>query len=125
MDHIQRAREVMDIEIDALQKVRDALDGGFTQAVNLILDCLAAKGKVVVTGVGKSLHIAEKLAATFASTGTSSITLNPVQAMHGDLGMLAAGDVLLALSYSGESDELLKLIPAARRLNARDRKSVV
>jgi len=116
MDYIQRARDVIDIERAALQQVRDALDGGFTAAVDLILDCLAKGGKVVVTGVGKSLHIAEKIAATLASTGTTSVVLNPMQAMHGDLGVVSAGDVLLALSYSGESDELLALVPAVKRL---------
>lgn len=119
MDTIRRAKDVLDIEIAALQKVRDALDGGFSEAVRLILERLAAGGKVVVTGVGKSLHIAEKIAATLASTGTTSVALNPMQAMHGDLGILGTHDVLLALSYSGESEELLKLIPAARRLQAR------
>jgi arabinose-5-phosphate isomerase len=116
MDYIQRARDVIDIERAALQQVRDALDGGFTAAVDLILACLAKGGKVVVTGVGKSLHIAEKIAATLASTGTTSVVLNPMQAMHGDLGVVSAGDVLLALSYSGESDELLALVPAVKRL---------
>lgn len=116
MDYIQRARDVIDIEIAAVQKVRASLGDGFTSAVDLILDCLRRNGKVAVTGVGKSLHIAEKLASTLASTGTTSVLLNPMQAMHGDLGVLATGDVLLALSYSGESEELLRLIPAVKRL---------
>ena len=76
---------------------------------------MAADGKVVVTGVGKSLHVAEKVSAILASTGTCSIVLNPVQAMHGDLGMTGPKDVLLALSFSGESEEVIRLIPAIRR----------
>ena len=119
MDFIRRAREVLDIEIAGLSKVRDALDDGFTAAVRLILDCQTRSGKVVVTGVGKSLHIAEKIAATLASTGTPGVVLHPTQAMHGDLGILSSSDVLLALSYSGESDELLVLIPAVKRLGVK------
>ena len=119
MDIIGRAREVLDIEIAALQKVRDSLDGGFSTAVRLMLERLASSGKVVVTGVGKSLHIAEKIAATLASTGTPSVVLHPTQAMHGDLGILSRNDLLLALSYSGESDELLALIPAVKRLGVK------
>ncbi|MGN0853557.1 MAG: KpsF/GutQ family sugar-phosphate isomerase [Kiritimatiellia bacterium] len=78
-------------------------------------NCLAEGGKVVVTGVGKSLHVAEKTSAILASTGTCSVVLNPVQAMHGDLGMTDPRDVLLALSFSGESEEIVRLIPAVRR----------
>ena len=81
----------------------------------MMLDCVRRDGIVVVTGVGKNLHAAEKISATLSSTGTRSIVLNPVQAMHGDLGMVSARDVLLALSFSGESDEVLKLVPAIRR----------
>jgi len=80
-----------------------------------MLGCIRAEGIIVVTGVGKNLAIAEKMSAIFASTGTRSICLNPVQAMHGDLGMVAPRDVLLALSFSGESEEILRLIPAIRR----------
>ncbi|MCE9615265.1 MAG: KpsF/GutQ family sugar-phosphate isomerase [Lentisphaerae bacterium] len=119
VDYIRRAKDVLDIELAGLQKVRDSLNAEFADAVRLILDCLTRNGKVVVTGVGKSLHIAEKIAATLASTGTTSVALNPMQAMHGDLGVVSAGDVLLALSYSGESEELLTLIPAARRMSVK------
>ncbi len=118
-NYLKRAREVLAIEIAGLEKVRDGLDGGFTAAVDLIRDALAQGGKVVVTGVGKNLHIAEKIAATLASTGTTSVALNPTQALHGDLGIVSAGDVLLALSYSGESEELLALVPPAKRRGAR------
>jgi arabinose-5-phosphate isomerase len=83
--------------------------------VDLLNATLDVGGLVVMTGVGKSLQVAEKTSAIFASTGTRSIVLNPVQAMHGDLGMVSSRDVLLALSFSGESDELLRLVPAVRR----------
>ena len=112
---LSRAREVFDVEINGLKKTRDSLGPSFTDAVKLILATLAGGGLVVVTGVGKNLHVAEKMSAIFASTGTRSIVLNPVQAMHGDLGMVAGRDVLVALSFSGESEEVLRLIPAIRR----------
>ena len=113
---LARAKQVMDIEIEGVQIARNALDDGFVGAVRLILATLAKGGKVVCTGVGKNLHIAEKLSATLASTGSTSVLMNPIQAMHGDLGIVAENDVLLALSFSGESDEVIKLIPAVRRL---------
>lgn len=112
---ITRAVEVFDVEIEGLKRTRDSLGESFTDTVKMILATSAAGGIVVVSGVGKNLHIAEKMSAIFASTGIRSIVLNPVQAMHGDLGMVAAKDILIALSFSGESDELLKLIPAIRR----------
>ena len=112
---LARARQVFDVEIAGLEKTRDSLDASFVAVVQAILDCISAEGLVVVTGVGKNLHVAEKMSAIFASTGTRSIVLNPVQAMHGDLGMVAARDLLLALSFSGESEELVRLIPAIRR----------
>ncbi len=112
---ITRATEVFDVEIEGLKRTRDSLGESFTDTVKMILATSAAGGIVVVSGVGKNLHIAEKMSAIFASTGIRSIVLNPVQAMHGDLGMVAAKDILIALSFSGESDELLKLIPAIRR----------
>ena len=113
---LKRAREVMDVEIEGLQIARDALGDGFVQTVEMILEALGKGGKIVVSGVGKNLHIAEKLSATLASTGTTSVVMNPIQAMHGDLGIIAENDLLLALSFSGESDEIIKLIPAVRRL---------
>lgn len=113
--NITRAREVFDIEIEGLKAVRDSLDETFDKTIELILGTLEKGGLVVVTGVGKNLHIAEKMSAIFASTGTRSIVLNPVQAMHGDLGMVSSKDILLALSFSGESEEVVKLIPAIRR----------
>ena len=110
-----RARQVFDIEIEGLRRTRDSIGETFTDAVKMILDCTAKGGILVVSGVGKNLHIAEKMSAIFSSTGTRSIVLNPVQAMHGDLGMVASRDVLLALSFSGESEEILRLVPAIRR----------
>lgn len=114
-DYVRRGREVLDIEIAELQRVRDELDGGFTRAVETILPRLAAGGKIVLTGVGKNLPIAQKIAATLTSTGSPAVVLHPSDAMHGDLGIVQTGDAVLALSYSGASDELLALIPAIRR----------
>ncbi|MFO7871038.1 MAG: KpsF/GutQ family sugar-phosphate isomerase [Kiritimatiellia bacterium] len=112
----KRAREVIDLEIRALEKVKESLGEGLDRAVEIILASLDSGGKIVVTGVGKSLHIGEKISATFASTGATSTVLNPMQAMHGDLGVIGEQDVLLALSYSGESEEILKLVPLIRRM---------
>jgi arabinose-5-phosphate isomerase len=114
-DFVSRARNVMDIEIAGMQRARDALGDGFERAVKLLLQVLQRNGRIVVTGVGKSLHIAEKISATLASTGSTSVVLNPMQAMHGDLGILADADALLVLSFSGESDELLALVPVVKR----------
>ena len=116
---LSRARQVLDIEIEGLRTAQAALGEDFLATVRLILATLDQGGKIVVTGVGKNLHIAEKLSATLASTGSTSVVMNPIQAMHGDLGMIAEEDVLLALSFSGESDEVIKLIPAVRRLGIR------
>jgi len=114
-DILACARRVFDVEIGGLEKVRDSLGDAFVRTVGLMAETLDAGGLIVVSGVGKSLHVAEKMSAVFASTGTRSIVLNPVQAMHGDLGMTAPRDMLIALSFSGESDELVKLVPAIRR----------
>ena len=112
---LRRAREVFDCEIEGLRKTRDSLGPSFVDAVDLILSALRGEGHVVVTGVGKSLHVAEKISGILSSTGARSFVLNPVQAMHGDLGSTSAKDVLLALSFSGESEEVLRLIPTIRR----------
>lgn len=112
---VKRAKEVFAIEIEGLRKTSDSIDASFARAVKLILATVSNGGIVVVTGVGKSLHIAQKTSATLSSTGTRSVVLDPVQAMHGDLGMTSSRDVLLAISFSGESDEVLRLIPAVRR----------
>ena len=115
MNFSDRAREVIGLEIDGLAKVKDGLGESFDAAVRLMLACLEDKGKIVVTGIGKNLHIADKISATLASTGATSVVLNPTQAMHGDLGILDPPDVLLVLSYTGESDELLALLPLVKR----------
>lgn len=115
MNAVKRAREIIGIETAELARVRRSLDLRFSRAVKLILESLRKGGKIVVTGVGKNFHVGQKIAATLSSTGSTSVTLHPSQALHGDLGIISKGDVLLALSYSGESEELLKIIPAARR----------
>ena len=116
MDHLKRAREVFDIEWAALKAVRQQLDGHFTAAVNTIVEALGQRGKIVVVGLGKSGNVGQKIAATLTSTGSTSVFLHSVDALHGDLGVVSDGDVILALSYSGESEELLNLIPALKRL---------
>ena len=113
--HVREGRSIIDLEIEGLKRVKSLLDSDFADAVEMIMDATREGGKVVVTGVGKNLHIGEKISATLASTGTTSVMLNPIQAMHGDLGILADHDILLALSYSGESEELLDLLPIVRR----------
>jgi len=115
MNTVKRAREIIDIEAAELVRVRRSLDKRFSRAVRLILESLRQGGKIVVAGVGKSFYVGQKISATLASTGSTSVTLHPSQALHGDLGMLSKRDVLLALSYSGESQELLEIIPAVRR----------
>ena len=99
-DILACAKRVFDVEIGGLEKVRDSLGDAFVRTIELMAETLDAGGLVVVSGVGKSLHVAEKMSAVFASTGTRSIVLNPVQAMHGDLGMTAPRDMLIALSFS-------------------------
>jgi arabinose-5-phosphate isomerase len=111
MDHIATAREVMDIELEALRKVRDGLDGSFDRAIGILLHSLDGGGKIVVTGLGKSLHVGQKIAATLTSTGSTAVVLHPSEALHGDLGILNSHDVVLAISYSGASDELTTLLP--------------
>ncbi len=109
------AREVLRVEAETLDRVRDRLDGTIVAAAERILDC---RGSVIVTGMGKAGLVGQKLAATLASTGTRAFPLHPGEAVHGDLGRIRAGDVVLALSQSGETEEVLRLIPALRRLNA-------
>src|SRR5437867_3777800 len=115
MRHLARAREVFDIEVAALKAVRSQIDQTFDQAVECILHCLRLRGKIVVLGIGKSGNIGQKIAATLTSTGSASVVLNSVDALHGDLGIVNDGDLVLALSYSGESEELLNLLPALKR----------
>jgi len=105
---------VLRIEAEAIQGVLERLDERFEQAVELLFQC---KGRVVVTGMGKSGLIGRKIAATFASTGTPSLFLHPAEALHGDLGMLVRDDVLLAISYGGETEEIVALLETVKRLN--------
>ena len=107
------ARQTFDIEADALRSVRDRLGDSFTRAVQAML---ATSGRVVVMGMGKSGHVGRKIAATLASTGTPAFFVHPGEASHGDLGMVQPGDVVLAISNSGESDEVNAVLPAMRRL---------
>ena len=106
-------RRVLDIEARAVQALIQRLDGGFSEAVDLLYDC---KGKVVVSGMGKSGLIGQKIAATMASTGTPSFFLHPAEGLHGDLGMLARRDLLIAISNSGETQEILQLLPFMERM---------
>lgn len=107
------ARRVLTIERDALDEIASRLDDGFARAVDLVLQC---KGRVVVTGMGKSGQICRKIAATMASTGTSAFFLHAGEAVHGDLGMFARGDVCIAISNSGTTQEVLALLPGVKRL---------
>jgi arabinose-5-phosphate isomerase len=115
VNYVGLARKVFDIELAALRAVRAQLGPAFDDAVRLILEVLRARGKLVVVGIGKSGNVGRKIAATFASTGAPAVVLNSVDALHGDLGIVNDGDLVLALSYSGESDELLRLLPAIKR----------
>ena len=112
MNLINIAQETFQIEADALQKAAKRLDQNFLDAIDLILQ---TKGKLIITGVGKSGLVGAKMAATFASTGTSSFFLHPTEALHGDLGMIGREDTLLAISSSGESEELTKILPHIKR----------
>ena len=109
---VASGRRVFEIERDALAAVADRLGDAFSQACQLVLE---SRGRVVATGMGKSGHVARKIAATLASTGTPAFYVHPGEAGHGDLGMITEADVVLALSYSGESDELLMLLPVLKR----------
>ena len=115
-DLLAQARRVLAIEADALRTVSSRLDHGFADAVRLILAC---NGRVVVSGMGKSGHVGSKIAATLASTGTPAFFMHPGEASHGDLGMIAHDDVVLALSNSGESSELVSIVPLIKRRGAK------
>ncbi len=119
MDYLDKARRVIDLEISELRRLDHRLDASFSQAVETILPCIERRGKVVVCGVGKSGHIGEKIAATLTSTGCPAVVLNSLNALHGDLGLLADGDTVLALSQSGETEELLNVLPALARADVK------
>lgn len=115
MDKLAEGKRVFDIEIEALKNTRDALNDTFVRILDLVTEC---EGKVIITGMGKPGHIATKLAATFASLGTPSFCLHPAEAMHGDLGMVSEKDVVIAISYSGESDEIIRILPNIKMIGA-------
>lgn len=128
MDYKQIVKEVLQTEADELLRAINSIDDEIDKIVEIIYN---TKGKLIVTGVGKSGLVGSKLAATFASTGTSSFFIHPTEAMHGDLGMLSADDTILAISYSGESSELLGILPHIKRFDipliamARDKNSTL
>src|SRR5574341_2662785 len=110
---LEIAKKVLQTELEAIEGLLKRLDKRFEQAVQLVFAC---QGRVVITGIGKSGIIGQKIAATFASTGTPAFFLHPAEASHGDLGILVAGDTLVALSYSGETEEILRLLDRVKRL---------
>jgi arabinose-5-phosphate isomerase len=115
-DLLELAREVLEIESRAVDSLRARLDDAFVAACRL---CLDTPGRVVVTGIGKSGHIGHKIAATLASTGTPAFFVHPAEASHGDLGMITGQDLLLAISYSGETEEIVTILPLVKRMGAR------
>ncbi len=118
MDYLDKARRVIDLEISELRRLHERLDGpALERVVGLLLRCLENRGKIVVVGVGKSGHVGEKIAATLTSTGSTAVILNSLNALHGDLGVISDGDAVLALSASGETDELVNLLPALLRFD--------
>ena len=116
MTDLELARKVLRTEAEAILALEDRLDDRFSDAVRMLLEC---RGRVIVTGMGKSGIIARKIAATLSSTGTASFFLHPAEAVHGDLGVVQATDVVVALSHSGETPELLRLLETIRRIGAR------
>lgn len=115
MDVLSEGRRVFDIEIEALKTTMNELDDTFVQILELVTNC---SGKVIITGMGKPGHVASKIAATFASLGTPAFYLHPAEAMHGDLGMVSGNDVVIAISYSGESDEIVRILPNIKMIGA-------
>ncbi len=119
MDYLEKARRVIALELAEVQRLGARLDDSFSQAVETIRRSVESRGKVVVIGVGKSGHIGEKIASTMTSTGSPAVVLNSLNALHGDLGVVADGDVVLALSASGETEELINILPALQRFDVR------
>lgn len=109
------AKKVFDIEIEALNAVKESLNGDFSKIIDSIKEC---NGRIILTGMGKPGHIARKISATMASLGTSSFFLHPAEALHGDLGMIQSDDIVIAISYSGESEEVTRLIPNIKLIGA-------
>ena len=110
---IETAKRVLKIEAEAVMALADRLDGNFSQAVEMILAC---QGRVVITGMGKSGLICQKIAATMASTGTPALFLHPAEGIHGDLGMLMKGDIVIAVSNSGTTEEIVRILPVIKRM---------
>jgi len=119
MDTLGRARRVLSIETKELELLASRLDENFTHAVKLLREAVERRGKIVVLGVGKSGHIGEKIAATLTSTGAPSVVLDSLNALHGDLGVVSDGDVILTLSYSGETEELMRVLPSLARFDVK------
>lgn len=113
------ARRVIDVEIEGLQQLRGELDSSFENVVSLCLETVSSGGKLILTGIGKSGYIAKKIAATLSSVGSPAVFLHPVEALHGDLGIMQKHDLMLAVSYSGETEELTGVIAPAKRLGIR------
>ena len=113
MDILAEARDVLHQEAQGIEKLIPTLNQNFINAVNLIME---SKGRVIVTGMGKSGHIARKVSATLSSTGTQSIFLHPAEGIHGDLGMVTSEDIVLAFSNSGETMEILNILPSLKRI---------
>src|SRR4051812_16900738 len=118
MTELDRARDLLRHEADALREVADHLDGAFSRAVELLWTCAQADGRVGVSGVGKSADIAQKLVGTFNSTGTRAYLLDATRALHGDLGMVHASDAVVVISNSGESEEIVRLLKPLKRMAA-------
>ena len=117
--YVDQGRRIFEMEIEELQRVSSSLTDSFAQAVDLLKDRLENKGKIVVVGIGKSGNIGHKIAATLNSTGSTAVVLNSQNALHGDLGLISDGDAIVALSYSGETSELLDLLPFIRRFDVK------
>ena len=115
-DYIAVAKKVLEIESKALTKQIDQIDQAFVDACELCLEC---SGKLIVMGLGKSGHIADKIAATLSSTGTPSYFIHPSEAIHGDLGMIDEKDIVLIFSYSGETEEIISLLPYLKKKKSR------
>ena len=119
MEHLTKARFVIETEIEGLRRLSAGLDEGFVEAVKILHQTLDSRGKIVVVGVGKSENIGHKIAATLNSTGGTAVVLDSQNALHGDLGVLSDGDAVLVLSYSGETRELLDLLPFIKRFDTK------
>jgi|UniRef100_UPI0037847235 arabinose-5-phosphate isomerase len=117
MNYPEKARRVIQLEIDELQRLHARIDDRFGQAIDLLLGCVRSRGKLIVCGVGKSGSIGRKLAATLNSTGATTVLLDVGDALHGDLGVIDPGDLAILLSYSGETSELLNLLPHLKRFS--------